>query len=224
MIFYYFQTIMKNLLKIKGNSMKKSLYKYFSNWRLVNQVNLKINNLKEELKKSVTNKYRKKLEESEKCKILKETENANIKKEIAKNQEIDAGLNTKIKDFENKELLLMQNIQKLENEKKLLEEEILIFSSERGFYKRDINYSQNNNSLSPDKLINNDNGNKSKYSNSKNIKGKKEILMGLEKKITEYERKINKLTEINNNKDIQMNLYVKEMNEIITKHEKTCKF
>jgi len=219
-IYDNFQKQMKNLIRIKENSMKKSLLKKFKYWKLVYQINMNINIIKEKLKKSVTNKYRNKLEESEKLKTSKETENMNIKKEISKNIEIDTNLNSKIKDFEEKEYSLMHRIHKLENEKKLLEEEMLIFSKDNEFLKIENNYNCTNPNVNTDQINSSDNYNKNKQPN--NIKGKKEILIGLEKKIIEYEKKINKLSEKNNIKDNQMNIYIDEMNEIITKHEKTC--
>jgi len=227
-IYLNFHNKMINLIKIKENCTNKRLFKYFNFWRLVNKIYGKIQEIKDEIKITVTNKYRSKIEESEKSKVQKETENAKIKKEITKNQELDSGLFMKIKDFEDNEILILQNIQKLENEKKLIEEEILIFSSERDIVKKENSKNNKNNFVScksPERSFsNNEAGNGSKCgSSNKSLKGKKEILIGLEKKINEYEKKINKLTEVNNNKDLQINLFMKEMNEMIGKHERTRK-
>lgn len=244
-IFFNFQNLINNLVKIKENFSKKKLIKHLNHWRLASQINAKLRLLKDEIKQSIAEKNRKKIEDSEKTKAQKENENLKIKNEIAKNQEIEANLNAKVKEFEEKELLLMQNIQILENEKKLIEEEIMIFSTEKDFLQRKekvynsfkVSNKDKDFSISPDKTsgyagdyANNNSSNKGRNGTNsngkanKNFKGKKEILLGLEKKISEYEKKINKLTEANFSKDTEISLYVKEMNEIISKHEKTSNY
>lgn len=268
LIFSNFQNLIKNLIKIKANFNGKKLRKHLNHWRLVAQFNLNLQHLKEEIKQSITGKYRKIIEESLKTKTSKENEITKIKNEIAKNTEIEASLSSKSKEFEDKEYLILQSIQKLENEKKQIEEEILILANEKanfnsnrkekGFnsYKNSsVNSSNKENekdkefSLSPGKAWNNNvdfptninnsniqirrgsqansiknnlnNNNNIPTNANKNLKEKKEILLGLEMKISEHERKIKKLTEANLSKDSQISLYMKEMNEIISKHEKT---
>jgi len=225
-----------------------------SRWRLVCQFNLKLKLLKDDIKQSIEGKYRKKIEDSQKNKDHKENENLKVKNEIRKNQEIEANLNTKVKEFEDKEFLIMQTIHKLENEKKLIEEEIMIFSTEKEFLTRKekaLKSDKENNkdkekdfSLSLDKIlgsngdlkinsINNNTGCDNikgrigSYANGRgnnNFKGKKEVLLGLEKKISEFERKINKITDANSTKDSEINLYMQQMNEIVSKHERTSNF
>ena len=240
LIFFNFQILIKNLLKIKTRFNKQKLLKHFSCWRLMTSFNAKFQFLKAEIKQSTSSVYRKKIEDSEKTKVQKEKENLKSTNEIAKNQETETNLISRVREFEDKELPILQNIQQLEIEKKLIEEEIKIFSKEKilGKFKNCDSHNMRrekrskDKSLSPDKIYGN-NSNDNNYwevgkgkerSGSKIIFGKKEILIALERKISEYEKKISKLTEDNLSKDAEINLYMEEMNDLISKQEKICIF
>lgn len=214
-IYLYFQRIFKNLFKIKEKNEKKHLNKLFHVWKYTNLKILKIEKIKEDLKKQIANKFNNKLDE---IKIVENRELNHIsdmKNNISMNQVSLDLLDSKLRDLENKKINYLQNINVLQDEKILIEEEMLIIS----------------NKLEPDSFMDslkneedNSNLNLKEISSDKNkkIKGKRELLEGLEKKINEYENKITILSQENYGKDVMINSYMQEMNEVLNTYEKNC--
>jgi hypothetical protein len=241
-IFNSYKKQYQRIINLRKNLENKILNKFFFKWKIIKDTHYELNNIKDAIFKSNEEKYKKTIEEIEAKKIKKLEENSKIKKDINKNQKIEAEFLEKNKEIEEKENKIIKNIENLEKEKKFIQDEINLLSNNKytDFIVNNNNNNINSNEKEKEKEKDKDkddlNKDKDKdkvyekiqtitihnqdlnFSN-KNIKNKKELLKKIEGNLAEKEKEEKIIKEEINEKDKQIVLYSEEMNQILNQQE-----
>jgi hypothetical protein len=189
-IFLQLITSVKTILKFYKQKELIKYFKFFTKWKNIANLVKSLENYKQEIEILYEKKMENECIQLENCIHEKEKTNNELKILLNKQEELETELLKKIKTLEEKKVTYTNQISKLEEDKKVVFEEMNLISR---------NASSENQNLLKEKVIN--------YNYFFN-------------KIREYEQQIVSIKEENKEKDASINIFLREMNELLQAHEK----